>query len=98
MVTSGWSNKKGTSVRSCYCGDWKQHWINYSGKSWPSVCSVSGCSNKPTLGAHVINASVSGEKIVPMCDSCNGKTSSFNLRDGVTLVSANVSETCGINK
>lgn len=97
VTCSGWSNKNGTGIRNCSCGSWKQHWINYSGKTWPSICSVDGCSNKPTLGAHIINSSVSGEKIVPMCDSCNGLSDSFNLRGGVTLVSANVSDTCGKN-
>lgn len=89
-----WKNKNGTGIRSCSCGTWKQHWINFSGKSWPELCSVSGCTNKPTLGAHVINAEVSGEKIVPMCALCNSITSYFDLKDGVKLVNANKSETC----
>ena len=95
ITTNGWKNKKGTAERSCSCGTWKQHWINYSGKSWPSICSVYGCSNIPTLGAHIYNPNVTGEKIVPMCASCNGLDGSFNLKAGVTLVSANKSETCG---
>ena len=89
-----WKNKKGTDERACSCGTWKQHWINFSGKSWPDKCSVSGCTNKPTLGAHVINSSVSGEKIIPMCSSCNNRTDYFDLIEGVKLVSANKSETC----
>jgi hypothetical protein len=51
-------------------------------------CSVLGCSSAPTLGAHVINPDVTGEKIVPMCDSCNGVDESFDLKGGITLVSA----------
>lgn len=89
-----WKNKNGTAERTCSCGTWKQHWINYSGKSWPAICSVSGCTNKPTLGAHVINSEVLGEKIVPMCDSCNKLTGCFDLKDKTPLVSANKSETC----
>lgn len=42
----------------------------------------------------VINSDVSGEKIVPMCESCNKLTGCFDLKCGVTLVSANKSETC----
>lgn len=94
MTQHGWKNKKGTCARSCKCGSWKQHWINYSKKSWPDNCSVDGCTNSPTLGAHVINPSVSGEKIVPMCDSCNQKEGSFSLKTSATLVSANKEETC----
>ena len=94
VTAIGWKNKSGTSVRSCKCGTWKQHWINNSNNPWPNECSVSGCSNKPTLGAHIINSNVSGEKIVPACDSCNKLSYEFNLKGGVTLVSANKSETC----
>lgn len=96
VTTIGWKNKKGTGNRSCNCGTWKNHWINKSGKSWPSTCSIASCNNTPTLGAHVINSSVSGEKIVPACDSCNKLGGQFNLKAGVTLVSANKLQTCQI--
>lgn len=94
IPTAGWSNKGGTSERSCVCGTWKQHWINLSKKSWPSMCSVEGCSSAPTLGGHVINKSVSGERIVPLCDSCNKITGTFTLKGGVNVPSANRAETC----
>lgn len=94
LPCGGWSNKKGTSSRNCVCGSWKQHWINISKKQWPSTCSVSGCGNKPDVGAHVINAEVNGEKIIPMCDSCNKLAGTFRLKGGVSIVSANTSETC----
>jgi hypothetical protein len=95
ITAEGWKNKGGTSARSCKCGNWAQHWVNHSGKSWPAECSVSGCSSKATLGAHVINRSVAGERIAPMCGSCNGLTGSFTLKGGVTLPSASPAETCG---
>lgn len=95
IPANGWSNKKGTAERACTCGTWKQHWINFAKKTWPANCSVGNCSNAPTLGAHIINPNVTGEKIAPMCDSCNGLTGIFNLKGGVTLPSANKSETCG---
>lgn len=94
LKAEGWKNKKGTSNRSCNCGSWKQHWINCSGKSWPAKCSISGCTNTATLGAHIINSDVSGEYIVPACDSCNKLDSEFNLKGGITLVSANKQKTC----
>ncbi len=92
---TGWKNKVGTGNRSCICGSWKNHWIKFSGKAWPSKCSIANCSNSPTIGAHVYHSNVSGEKIVPMCDSCNKLSGEFTLRNGTTLVPANQSETCG---
>lgn len=94
VTKTGWKNKNGTSNRTCNCGSWKQHWINYSNKKWPSKCSVLGCTNAATLGAHIINSSVSGEYIVPACDSCNKLSSEFNLEDEITLVPANKQKTC----
>jgi hypothetical protein len=94
ITASGWKNKGGTGGRSCSCGSWKNHWIKQSSKPWPSSCSISGCNNTATLGAHVINSSVSGERIIPACDSCNKLASEFSLKGGVTLVSANKLETC----
>ena len=94
IPTTGWSNKSGTTERACVCGTWKQHWINFSGKAWPAQCSVDGCSNKPTIGAHVTSKSVIGERIVPMCDSCNKLTGTFTLKGGVSVPKANKAETC----
>ena len=94
LPNDGWKNKVGTGIRTCKCGSWKQHWINFSKKSWPADCSVKGCGNSPTLGAHIYNADVQGERIVPMCDSCNKKTDEFSLKGNVTCVYANTSITC----
>lgn len=94
ITAYGWKNKGGTGNRSCNCGTWKQHWINNSGQSWPKKCSVLECSNGATLGAHIINSSVSGERIIPACESCNKLNSEFTLKGSVTLVSANKSTTC----
>ena len=95
IPATGWKNKNGTANRSCNCGTWKQHWIKFAKKIWPAVCSVQGCASSPTLGAHVINTSVVGERIVPMCNSCNGLSTTFTLKGKVTLPSANISDTCG---
>lgn len=95
VTSTNWKNKSGTADRNCTCGTWRQHWLNYSNRSWPSYCSVLGCSASSTLGAHVYNANVAGEKIIPMCSPCNGLSSEFDLKNDVRLVSANKSETCG---
>lgn len=94
ITAENWKNKKGTSERSCNCGSWQQHWINNSSESWPSNCSVKGCTNTATLGAHIINSNESGEKIIPACDSHNKLEDEFDLKGGIILVSANKSKTC----
>lgn len=94
IPTSGWSNKSGTTDRACVCRTWKQHWINFSQKSWPSSCSINSCYAPPTLGGHVINPDVDGERIVPLCDSCNKLVGVFTLKVGVVVPSANKSQTC----
>ena len=94
LSASGWKNKKGTGNKDCKCGSWKDHWIKFSGEEWPVLCSVARCKKKPTLGAHVINPNISGEKIVPMCDSCNKINKSFALKSNISDVSANTAETC----
>lgn len=92
---SGWSNKSGTENRNCNCGSWKQHWINYAKKDWPSSCRVFGCNSAATLGAHVYHPNATGERISPMCNSCNGLSGTFGFKASTTLPSANTSKTCG---
>ncbi len=94
LPAEGWKNKGGTGSRSCKCGTWKQHWINVSGESWPEKCSVEGCTNVATLGAHIYNSDVSGERIIPACDSCNKLGGEFTLKGGVTLITANKTASC----
>ena len=94
IISKGWKNKKGTGERSCKCGSWKQHWLNFSNKDWPDTCSIYGCNNSATLGAHIFNSKVSDEYIVPACDSCNKMDIEFNLKGGTTLVHANKAKTC----
>ena len=94
LTASGWANKGGTAGRHCKCGTWKAHWLSGTSKSWPDKCSVSGCTSKPTLGAHIYNPNVTGERIAPFCDGCNKLAGKFNLNGGVTLVTANKHKSC----
>lgn len=95
MQYTGWQNKNGTSDRECKCGSWKQHWINCcKPDTWPSSCSVEGCLNSPVLGGHVINHHVEGEKIAPLCDSCNKRIDHFDLKPNRKYPSANKADTC----
>ena len=92
-----WKNCVGTSAQpNCKCGSWKKHWENFSGKPWPSSCSVEGCDNPAEHGAHICNGQE--EWIVPMCVDHNEQKDSqnprFSLKGGRTLVSANRNDTC----
>lgn len=94
VPSKGWRNKGGTGERSCECGSWANHWLKFSGKPWPTLCSVANCISMATLGAHVTNAAFDQrEYIVPMCAGCNSRFDDFELA-GTTIVPANKAETC----
>lgn len=94
LPNHGWYNKAGTGSRGCACGSWAQHWINFAQAPWPEQCVVASCSSKPTLGGHVANPAVAGERIAPLCAACNSRTDTFSLKGGVSLPSANQTDTC----
>ncbi len=95
-------NLNGTSSHSCNCGSWLAHWKkfreNYRFRaSTEDFCSVIGCSRKATVGGHVSRAipGFNDWYIVPLCEQCNQRTAEFDIDDNVSLVSANIAETCG---
>ena len=92
-------NINGSSDRSpnCNCGSWKNHWLSYSGaRNWPAQCSVKGCTEPATVGAHVQFRHNGNWYIVPMCYSHNNmRGQSVELCDDTRIASANRSETCG---
>lgn len=89
-------NINGTSDNDCKCGSWKNHWINYGGKSWPKYCSEKSCLSAPEVGAHVQKASGSADwYIIPLCKAHNKTSKELEVSDSTTLVSANRGKTCG---
>jgi hypothetical protein len=98
LPDTGWKNKGGTADRSCKCGSWKQHWLNFSGQPWPEKCSVDGCDKKAEDGGHLYNSlsDSMAEVIVPLCKDCNNPENRavMALKPGVVKVPANQSETC----
>ncbi len=92
-------NIKGTSDNTCKCDSWLAHWEKYSGVE-PGNCVEKDCKSKATVGAHVRKDSDTDSSwyIIPLCDTHNKKADEMELRGTPTLVSANVSETCGKNK
>lgn len=92
------TNINGTSDNTCNCGSWLNHWKNFSRQSIPKYCPEESCVQKPGVGAHVQRDDSSDARwyIVPLCKTHNGETGkSLTISDSVTLVSANVSDTCG---
>ena len=75
----------------------KKHWIKVSGKEWPGICSVSGCNNPATIGAHLVNMDVKDEIIIPLCDACNQENKELNLKSGTTVVMAALCNSCKYN-
>jgi len=92
------TNVDGTTDTICKCGTWLGHWKKFGGGALPSYCAEKICMNKPEVGAHVQKDSSTDKSwyIVPLCSQHNRETEqSLNLADSTTLVSANVSQTCG---
>lgn len=94
-------NANGTAERECSCGSWIGHWELFSGLV-ADTCSVEGCQELATVGAHVLRPKAENEAykthayIVPMCASHNGKHGErFRSKENVTFVWANKAETCG---
>lgn len=94
-------NANGTAGKSCGCGSWLQHWEKFSKKK-SAKCSVHGCNQQAAVGAHITRPRAENDAyktapyIVPMCASHNGQHgNTFDSKEGVTFVWANVTETCG---
>lgn len=91
------NNINGTSVNTCKCGSWLEHWKKFSKKSIPAACCVVGCTEKPEVGAHVQKDSATDRSwyIIPLCKKHNKETKSLDVSVLTTFVSANVNSTCG---
>ena len=104
-------NRNGTAKKSpaCpNCGPWVKHWETLSGEKIPANgdCAVEGCDGKTKEGklaeiegCHVMIKGSDDKRvfIAPLCTCCNNKADGAELKlsRGMTLVWANVQETCG---
>lgn len=91
-------NINGTSERDCACGNWLNHWKNFSNHDIPPWCAELHCAQPPEVGAHVQKDMIADKSwyIVPLCKEHNGKKGKpMILVDSVILVPANIEETCG---
>lgn len=92
------TNINGTSDNSCSCGSWLKHWRNYNfaRQNIPGICPACGQS-QVEVGAHVQKYASTDTKwyIVPLCRSCNNKSSNMILDIGnCPLALANKALTC----
>ena len=93
------TNINGTSEHDCSCGSWLKHWENYNSakQSKPILCPACGL-HLVEVGAHVqkYNSSDKIWYIVPLCKSCNNKSSYTILDVGAcALAPASRTSTCG---
>jgi hypothetical protein len=83
---------------ACMCGSWLKHWVNFSHRSVPLLCSTMGCLEKAVIGApvQIDDSTDQGWYIVPLCKTCHGKKGqALELGDSVPLAPASVERTCG---
>ena len=91
-------NLNGAGKSQCNCGNWFNHWKNHSGQV-PFYCSAVNCFYPAEAGAQVQMDAADDANwyIVPLCDYHNRtQVATLEIRRLVNLVSANISETCGI--
>ena len=91
-------NLNGTSLSKCNCNSWIEHWSKYSDGQPAIMCAVVGCYNSPSVGGHIQKDDNTDRNwyVVPLCGGCNNnKGQDLDIEDGINLVPANVSETCG---
>ena len=61
----------GSSAQQSPCGSWKKYWKRHSGRNFPRVCQIHGCSSKAVVGAHVYVKHSHQNFILPTCQACN---------------------------
>jgi hypothetical protein len=86
-------NVNGISTDTCKCGNWLDHWKNFSEQALPRFCPEWGCLEKPEVGAHVQKdgSSDTGWYIVPLCREHYVQTGrTITIDDSVKLVPANI--------
>ena len=76
---------------------WKQFWLHYSDREWPSTCRVSYCTKTAKGGGHVRKEKNCGVFIVPMCEQHNNAENEdwLSVKKGTTAVRVDEGDTSG---
>ena len=92
-------NLNGTSDSTCKCdGGWFGHWKKH-GQSSSRLCAHILCQKLAEVGAHVQREGSNNWFIIPLCHEHNLLYNTpFDVAADTVFVSANVSETCGIER
>ena len=91
-------NINGKNPKTCVCGSWLKHWINFSDKPLRKYCPVKSCLDKELTGTLVQKADFTDTSwyIIPLCtEHSNALGKSLEVFDAVKFVPANIKETCG---
>lgn len=94
-------NVGGISLAPCRCGNWLDHWKNFSGRKVPYYCPVIGCAESKLTAAFVqiLSGVDSGWYVVPLClKHSTAKNEVLEIDDYCRIVSANVNMTCELYK
>lgn len=90
-------NRPNTAEDRCPCPSWLEHWKQYSGARPEQIrCSVAGCNEKATVGAHVTKIPLGPSTyIIPFCAAHNSQRTPLNVNSEMEFVGASKRERCG---
>lgn len=52
-------------------GNWRQYWMDHSGRRWPQRCQIHCCGKPATVGAHVRVKHLRQVFVLPTCRECS---------------------------
>lgn len=91
-------NINSSSMNTCSCGSWIDHWKKFSNRTLKTYCPAKNCVGKELVGALVQKADSNDTNwyVIPLCKHHTINTKkSVEVFNGVKFVSANLKETCG---
>ncbi len=89
-------NINGITKDNCSCGDWLNHWNNFTHK--PAVfCAEIRCTQMFGLAGAFVQEIMDDTNwyVVPLCEKHQVATEELTLINNITLVSSEREETCG---
>lgn len=89
-------NINGTSVNTCKCGSWLEHWKKYSNQDVDYCSEITCLNNVDLVGAHVqiANSTEMSWYIIPLCKTHNAYTGEMDIVANRAMVLANKKLTC----
>ncbi len=94
-------NIGGIDLPPCRCGNYINHWKNFSGRRLPYYCPVIGCAEEELFPAFVqmVSSVDSGLYVIPLCkEHSQERETILEIDDYCRLISVNVNMTCELYK